>query len=75
MVEKTLKRIISGLEPQTDFEKWVIQTPIRVNMNDECFSEVIFYLNDVFGKNLCLADLEADAMDRKIEDRIDIMDD
>lgn len=71
MVKKQLEYIISRLKPTSDYEKWVIQTPIRVNMNDGCYSEVVFYLNDVFGKNLCLADLEADAMDRQIEDRVD----
>ena len=71
MVKKQLEYIISRLKPTSDYEKCVIQTPIRVNMNDGCYSEVVFYSNHVFGKNLCLADLEADAMDRQIEDRVD----
>ena len=73
MVKNELQRIIDGLEPSNDYERWVIRIPIRINMEDRCYSEVVFYLNDVFGKNLCLADLEADAMDRQIEDRVDII--
>ena len=75
MVKQQLEDIISRIKPTNDYEKWVLRVPIRVNMQDRCYSEVVFYLNDVFGKNLCLADFEADAMDRQIEDRMDIMDD
>ena len=69
MVKQQLEDIISRLNPTTDYQKWVLKL-IKVNMVDKCYSEVVFYLNDAFGHNLSLADLEADAMDRKIEDRV-----
>ena len=71
MVKQTLEYIINNLKPKNEYQKWVIQTPIRLNMQDKCYDEVVFYLNDVFGINVSLADLEADAMDRQIEDRVD----
>lgn len=48
-MQNKLNKIINELKPMNSYQEWALKVPIRINMRDKCYSEVIFYLKDAFG--------------------------